>query len=98
MLDRLLERIEREHCARDLRRLEQFPPAYNMTQDDYAEAWGWTHWLMESRPECLANLRSYLAELRREGAATPLSVRLAAMFGHPEAALLEHIHSLESGK
>ena len=28
-----------------------FRANYNMTQDDYAEAWAWVHWLMESRPE-----------------------------------------------
>ena len=40
-----------EHWQPNLRRLEQFPPDYNMTQDDYAEAWAWVHLLMESRPE-----------------------------------------------
>ena len=51
-----------------------------MTQDDYAEAWAWTHFLMESRPETLDDAAGYLADLRRDGVATPLSVRLAAMF------------------
>jgi hypothetical protein len=68
-----------------------------MTQDDYAEAWAWVHFLIESRPECLAALRSYFADLRRDGAAQPLSTRLAPIFEHPEAALLEHIGRLENG-
>ena len=68
-----------------------------MTQDDYAEAWAWVHFLMESRPECLDLLRGYLADLRRDGAATPLSTRLTSMFDRPDAALMEHVRRLESG-
>lgn len=98
LLDRFLVRIEREHWQPNLRRLEQFPVAYNMTQDDYAEAWAWVHFLAESRPECLDLLRSYFSELRRNGAALPLSARLAVMFDRPDAALLEHVRRLESGK
>jgi len=68
-----------------------------MTQDDYAEAWAWAHFLMESRPECLEMLRNYLADLRREGAATPLSARLASRIDLPNVRLLEHVQRLESG-
>jgi hypothetical protein len=98
LLDRMLVKIDKDHWQPDLRRLEQFPPTYNMTQDDYAEAWAWTHLLLESRPETLDMLRAYLADLRRDGVATPLSVRLSAMFGRPDAAMVEYIHRLESGK
>jgi hypothetical protein len=97
LLDRFLTRIEREHWQPNLPRLEQFPAAYDMTQDDYAEAWAWVHFLMESRPERLELLRGYLAELRGEGTATPLSARLAATLSQPAAALLEHVGRLESG-
>ena len=99
LLDRTIARIEHEHWQPDLRRLERFPADYNMTQDDYAEAWAWTHFLMESRPETLDALRAYLADLRRDdGAATPLSVRLSAMFERPDAALVEYVRRLDSGK
>jgi hypothetical protein len=97
MLDRLLTRLGREGWRPDLRRLEQFPSNYNMTQDDYAEAWAWVHLLLESRPECLDALRGYLADLRRDGAAAPLSARLPALWEHPDAALLAHVRRLESG-
>jgi hypothetical protein len=97
LLDRLLARITSERWQPDLRRLEQFSPTYNMTLDDYAEAWAWTHWLMESRPESLGVLRGYLTDLRREGTATPLSVRLTALAERPDAALVEHVRRLESG-
>jgi hypothetical protein len=98
LLDRIVAKIERERWQPDLRRLEQFSPTYNMTQDDYAEAWAWAHFLMESRPETLDMLRGYLAGLRRDGVATPLSVRLSAMFAQPDAALVEYVRRIESGK
>ena len=90
-LELLAERIERENWHPDLRRLEQLAAAQDMTQDDYAQSWAWVHFLMESRPECLELLRSYLGELRRNGSATPLSARLAPMFARPDAALVEHV-------
>ena len=94
MLNRVREQIGQDTWRPDLRRLERFPASYNMNQDDYAEAWAWGHLLMESRPECLEMLRAYLSDLRRNGAATPLSVRLTTLFDHPEAALVEHIRRL----
>jgi hypothetical protein len=97
LLDRLLVRIRQEHWQPDMRRLEGLRGSEDMTQDDYAEAWAWGHFLMESRPERLELLRGYLAELRREGAATPLSARLAATLDQPGAALLEHVGRLEKG-
>lgn len=96
-LDRLLVRIEKEHWQPDLRRLEQFPSTKDMTQDDYGEAWAWVHFLMESRPDCLGILRAYLADLRRDGHAIPLSARLPTVAVQPNSALVEHIHQLERG-
>jgi hypothetical protein len=98
LLERLTLRCDRERWQPDLRRLEQFPPTYNMTLDDYAEAWVWVHFLMESRPGCLELLRAYLADLRRDGAATPLSARMTPLLGHPETALIEHLGKLRSGE
>jgi hypothetical protein len=99
LLDRTIARLEREHWQPDLLRLEKFALDYNMTQDDYAEAWAWTHFLMESRPEALDALRAYLAELRRnDGTATPLSARLWAVFDQPDTAMIEYIRRLDSGK
>lgn len=97
-LDRLLVRIDRERWQPDLRRLEQFPSTYGMTQDDYGEAWAWVHFLMESRPELLEVLRAYLADLRRDGVARPLSTRLLGVMARPDAALVEHVRRLGSGK
>ena len=97
-LDRLLARIASEHWQPDLRRLEQLPAGQDMTQDDYGEAWAWVHFLMESDPDGLEVLRRYLADLRRDGVATPIFIRLNALFDHPSAALIEHIRRLDSGR
>lgn len=93
-LERLLTRIASEDWQPDLRRLERLPPGQDMTQDDYGEAWAWAHFLMESDPNCLEVLRRYLAELRRDGVATPISAHLNGLFDHPDAALVEHIRRL----
>jgi hypothetical protein len=98
LFDRLLARIEHEHWQPDLRRLEQFASTYNMTQDDYAEAWAWVHSLLESEPGRVELLRGYLNDLRRDGAAAPISARLKTQAERPEATLLTHIRRLESGQ
>jgi len=97
LLDRFLAKVDQEHWRPDLRRLEQFPADYNMTQDDYAEAWAWTHWLVESRPERLGLLRAYLADLRRgDGTAPPISTRLTQAESQPTAAMIEHVRRLRT--
>jgi hypothetical protein len=96
-LDRLLVRIRQEHWQPDLRRLEQFSSDESMTQDDYAESWAWAHFLIESRPEHREILCDYLADLRRFGNPSPLSVRLTSLLPDPNAALIEHVRRMESG-
>jgi hypothetical protein len=96
-LERLVERIERERWQPDLGRLERLADAREMTQDDYAEAWAWVHFLIESGPERLELLRAYLADLRRDGSASPLSARLAAAVPRPAESLIEHIRRLDKG-
>jgi hypothetical protein len=98
LLERTIARIEREHWQPNLQRLEQFPPTYNMTQDDYAEAWAWAHFLIESQPATLDLLREHLAALRRDGVATPLSVRLSATLPQPDTAMIEHIRRVDGGR
>jgi hypothetical protein len=98
MLDRLNTRIAQEHWQPELRRLEQFPTKYCMTLDDYAEAWAWVHFLLESRPEYAEILRAYLADLRRDGTSAPISVRLAPILSLPTPALLDHLARIEKDK
>jgi len=78
----------------DLCRLERLPPTADMDLNDYAEAWAWVHFLLHSTPEHRDLLRAYLKDLRREVPAEPISMRLAARFGDPSAALVAHLRSL----
>ena len=62
-----------------------------MTQDDYAEAWAWVHFLSETGPEHRGVLCEYLSDLRVQGSAEPLSERLRRRLAQPERALVEHV-------
>jgi hypothetical protein len=60
----------------DLARLEAIASAGDMSQDHYAEAWCWVHWLLRTTPERRKLLQDYLADVRRDPETPPLSVRL----------------------
>ncbi|MBM4023076.1 MAG: DUF1570 domain-containing protein [Planctomycetes bacterium] len=60
----------------DMERLESLEAAAAMSQDHYAEAWCWVHWLLNTTPERRALLQDYLADVRRDPATAPLSTRL----------------------
>lgn len=93
-LDLLLARLERGRWQADLARLEQFQSSFEMIQDDYAESWAWAHFLLHSRLEHRELVQGYLKELRREGSAEPLSLRLGRMLPEPEAALVAYLRQL----
>jgi hypothetical protein len=81
-----------------LPRLEQLAAAGDMTQLDYAESWLWIHFLLESPGGTSPALAEYIAALRKGELATPLSATLARRLpgaGAADAALLEHLKSLE---
>ena len=103
-------RVHREHVDRlagkllegtwqpDLQRLEACVDAGLLTQDHYAEAWCWVHWLLETSAERRAVLQDMLTETRRDPAAAPLSVGLARSEGGLAAAsqdLVDHLLQLE---
>lgn len=60
----------------DVERLEAILAAGDLTQDHYAEAWCWVHWLLRTTPERRALLQDYLADVRRDPATPPLSTRI----------------------
>jgi hypothetical protein len=60
----------------DLGRMESLVSAGEMSQDHYAEAWCWTHWLLRTTPQRRRILQDYLADLRRDVQTAPLSARL----------------------
>jgi hypothetical protein len=81
----------------DLARLEAVSSAAELTQDHYAEAWCWVHWLLCTTPERRELLQDYLADVRRQGSTAPLSERLKrapGMRGDPAAEVTRHVHAL----
>jgi len=83
-------RLARGVWRPNLERLEQLPPTAAMTGDDYAEAWGWVHFLLHGPAENRRALQTYLADVRRgAGEVEALSVRLGRQ-GDPAAGFLEH--------
>ncbi|MBN2578883.1 MAG: DUF1570 domain-containing protein [Pirellulales bacterium] len=95
-LCRLKELQEREHWQPDLDRLEKLDPDREMSQDDYAEAWGWTYFLLLGQPEHATLLRGYLHDLQRHATAAPFSIRLRSLTPEPEKALAEFLRELKS--
>jgi hypothetical protein len=51
--------------------------------------------MLETTPERKTLLQEYLADLRRTGVATPLSLYLRRLEGHPEQQLTDYIRTLE---
>lgn len=78
----------------DLKRLEALTSAADMTQQDYAEAWAWVHYLLESEHDKANLLTVYLADLCSQPNAAPLSARLEKQLAGPQWALAEHIRTL----
>jgi len=78
-----------------LPRLEALETAGAMSQDHYAEAWCWVHWLLSTTPERRTLLQDYLADVRRDPATAPLSVRLVrAEPGDLAAELRGHVERM----
>lgn len=81
----------------DIERLESLKLAGELSQDHYAEAWCWIHWLLHTTPERKKLLQDYLADVRRDEKTAPLSVRLAHAEGGLvacNASLRTHLESL----
>ena len=77
-----------------LQRLEQLTDAGKLTQLDYAEAWLWVHFLLESpsgKPELVTE---YLNAIRNGDSTAPISERLRSFLDQPNPALLEHLKTL----
>lgn len=92
----LLDKTLRQGWRPNLERLEQLTSAGEMNQDDYAEAWAWTHWLLDTTPERRALLQTYLAQIRDTGSVEPLSGKLRESQPQSEQKLVEHLYKLDS--
>jgi hypothetical protein len=108
-LPRVDRGLHREHVAHlsgrviegtwrpDVERLEALASAAELSQDHYAEAWCWVHWLLCTTPDRRAILQEYLADLRRNGTTAPLSTRLRhadGMTGDPGVLVRQHLDAL----
>jgi hypothetical protein len=81
----------------DLDRLESLTAAGEMSQDHYAEAWCWVHWLLRTTPERRTLLQDYLADVRRDPQCRPLSARIRHELSQPGVAaddVKRHLASL----
>lgn len=77
--------------------LEALAGPGDMSQDHYAEAWCWVHWMLHTTPERREILQDYLADLRRDGKTAPLPVRLVRTEGSMttcSAAVKAHVEAL----
>ena len=87
----LWRRYQDRTWAPNLQRLEAIGDVAEMTQLDYAEAWLWAHFLLETSRDRLVMVQSYFAELRRSAAVPPLSQVLYSAERLPEEPLLQHL-------
>ncbi|GBD35349.1 hypothetical protein HRbin36_00461 [bacterium HR36] len=79
-----LERQARQGWEPNLSRLERLTRMQQMGVQEYAEAWSWTFLLLRGGPEYRTCLQSYLADLRRNSPARPLSERWLKSGQSPE--------------
>jgi hypothetical protein len=94
LMQYIAPRLQQNIWQPDLTRLERIAPDRDMSLAEYAEAWAWVRFCMDTQPEYLEALRTYLADLRRGGPVEPLSARLRRLTPNPEFALIEHMRSL----
>ncbi len=81
----------------NLETLETLVEPGEMSQDHYAEAWCWVHWMLHTTPTRRKILQTYLADLRRDGKTIPLPLRLVRTEGSMIAcsgAVKAHVEAL----
>lgn len=78
----------------NLERLEQIASSGQMRQADYAEAWLWTHFLLNSSPELSAWTRGRLFEMRRSGDSPLWAGDVESLTGGSRAAAETHLAAL----
>ena len=75
----------------NLERLEGIQDLGDMGQDEYCEAWAWTHYLLHGPEPVRQVLRDYLGEIADYGHPGLLRPKLVAIVEDPERALRDHI-------
>ena len=95
-LDMLTAEALQNQWAPNMARLEQLEFPADMTQHDYAEAWAWIHFLLETSPERQDLLRNHLARIRMTGIAPPLSQVLHTAEPLVDRQLIDHLRRLKT--
>jgi hypothetical protein len=93
-LEMLVQGLQQRQWAPDLPRLERIVVPGDMTQQDYAEAWAWIHFLLDTAPERRELLRNHLARIRMTGTAPLLSQVLASVEPDASDQLVAHLQAL----
>jgi hypothetical protein len=93
-VDFLMGQLAIDGWRPQLQKLEQLTDAARLTQLDYAEAWLWVHFLLESPSGNPEIITEYLNALRNGDATASISERLRPYLEQPNPKLLEHLKSL----
>ena len=96
-IELLVDLIASEKWHPDLQRLAAIEQFSALTQQDYAEAWAWVHFLLQTTPKHRELLQTYLGELQRDGHAEPLWRRIIKLHIEPAQNLTEHLLALRGG-
>ena len=78
----------------DLFRLEQLSSAGEMKQRDYAEAWAWAHWLLETTPKRRDLLQGQILLIHQGVSTQPLSQVVRQAEPQAEHVLTQHIFEM----
>ena len=93
-LELLGQRYRRSGWEPQLERLESLTDLAELQQLDYAEAWLWPHFLLETTPARRTLLQSHLARLRESALAPPLAGELRALHADYHRDVRDHLEQL----
>lgn len=80
-----------------LYQLEQLSDFRKMTQRDYAEAWGWVHFMLHSGDTTRGTLIDYVAELQSKSVAAALMPRLEKADPAYYNGMISHVTNMAQG-
>ena len=92
-----LQSARAEGWTPSLYQLEQLSDFMKMTQRDYAESWGWVHFMLHSDEQARQTLVNYVAELQTKTIAPPLMPRLEKSTPSYYNDMTAHVSGMASG-
>lgn len=93
----LLQAARSEGWNPSLYQLEQLSDFMKMTQRDYAESWGWVHFMLHGEPQSKQTLVDYLAALQTKTVAPPLMPQLEKSTPSYYNGMTAHVSSMATG-